>query len=32
MFKDLHIIGYREGVVEEGGRKKVIASLVGKRV
>ncbi|MBM2837720.1 MAG: hypothetical protein HW415_345 [Deltaproteobacteria bacterium] len=31
MFKDLHIIYYREGVVEEGGRKKGIASLVGKK-
>ncbi len=32
MFKDLHIIYYREGVVEEGGRKKGIASLVGRKV
>ena len=31
MFKDLHITYYREGVVEEGGRKKGIASLVGKK-
>jgi len=32
MFKDLHIIYYREGVVEEGGRKKGIASLVGRKL
>ena len=31
MFRDLHIVYYREGVVEEGGRKKGIASLVGKK-
>jgi len=32
MFSDLHIVYYREGVVEEGGRKKGIASLVGRKV
>lgn len=32
MFKDLHIIYYREGIIEEDGRKKAVASLVGKRV
>ncbi|MEK6726529.1 MAG: methyltransferase domain-containing protein [Deltaproteobacteria bacterium] len=32
MFKDLHIIYYREGVFEEGGRKKGLASLVGEKI
>lgn len=31
MFKDLHIIYFREGVVEEGGRRKGVASLVGRK-
>lgn len=31
MFNELHIIYYREGVVEEGGRKKGVASLVGRK-
>ena len=31
LFNDLHIVYYREGVVEEG-RKKAIASLVGKKI
>ena len=31
MFNDLHIIYFKEGVVEEGGRKKGIASLVGRK-
>lgn len=32
LFSDLHIIYYREGVVEEGERKKAVASLVGRKI
>lgn len=32
LFSDLHIIYYREGVVEEAERKKAVASLVGRKV
>lgn len=32
MFEGLHIFFYREGVFEEEGRKKAVASLAGKRL
>ncbi|OGP65812.1 MAG: hypothetical protein A3K22_05110 [Deltaproteobacteria bacterium RBG_16_42_7] len=32
MFEGLHIFFYREGIFEEEGRKKAIASLAGKRL
>ncbi len=32
MFGDLHITFYREGIFEEEGKKKAIASIVGKKL
>lgn len=32
LFNDFHIIYYREGVVDEGERRKAVASLVGRKI